>query len=133
MPHQEYIVGKGCDASDVFERISQQLDRSSVRISVDEIGNRRSQQQNALLWVLYTEILKKGGEALRGWAKEDLHEMFLIEHFGSDEIRLGKRRRLKPKRRSSKLSKMEFSEFVDFIVRYMAEQGVILKLPGDLE
>lgn len=133
MTHQEYIIAKGCDASDVFERIAQMLETCAVRISVDAIGNRRSQQQNALLWVLYTDILKKGGEVLRGWTKEDLHEMFLIEHFGSHEIRLGKRRRLKPNRRSSKLSKLEFSDFVDFIVRYMAEQGVVLRLPGDLQ
>ncbi|HYE70636.1 MAG TPA: recombination protein NinB [Aquabacterium sp.] len=132
MRQEQHVVLQGCDASHVYELIDGKLRCATVRITIEELGNGRTQQQNALLWALYGDILRKGGEILRGWTKDDLHEMFLIEHFGSNRISLGKRHRLKPRRRSSRLSKVEFSEFIDFIVRYMAEQGVVLRLPGDL-
>lgn len=93
--------------------------------------SRRSNDQNALLWALYDDVLKQGGEALGGWSRDDLHEYCLGEHFGWDEHKAFGRTRLKPKRRSSRLTKMEFSEFVEFIVRRMAEHGIVLQLPGE--
>jgi hypothetical protein len=94
---------------------------------------RRSADQNALLWALYDDVLERGGESLAGWTKEDLHSFFLIEHFGADTIEIYGRKRLKPKHRSSSLTKTEFSDFIDHIVRFMAEHGVVLDLPGDPE
>jgi hypothetical protein len=38
---------------------------------------------------------------------------------------------MKPKKRSSKLTKQEFSDFVEFVVRKFAEYGVVLELPGE--
>lgn len=93
--------------------------------------SRRSTSQNSLLWALYDDILRQGGETLGGWTREDLHEYFLIQHFGAETREAFGMKRLKPLRRSSRLSKTEFSEFVDFIVRRMAEHGIVLELPGD--
>lgn len=95
--------------------------------------SRRSNDQNALLWSVYQDILRLGGEQLGGWTKEDLHEFFLIEHFGANVHEAFGRKRLKPKRRSSRLSKTEFSDFLDFIVRKCAEFGIVLTLPGESE
>jgi hypothetical protein len=93
---------------------------------------RRSNDQNALLWALYTEVLQRGGETLAGWTKEDLHEWALGEHFGWQELAgLGKRR-VKPLRRSSTLSPAEFAEFVEWFVRRMADFGIELELPGEI-
>jgi hypothetical protein len=39
--------------------------------------------------------------------------------------------RMKPKKRSSRLTKMEFSDFVEFVVRKFAEHGIVLELPGE--
>jgi hypothetical protein len=102
-------------------------------VKVEEKKPTRSENQNSLLWALYTDILRMGGEAMRGWTKEDLHEFFLSKHFG-DEVReiFGRKRRV-PIQRSSNLSKQDFSDFVESIVIFMAEQGVVLSLPGDLE
>src|SRR3990167_9584662 len=93
--------------------------------------SRRTTTQNALLWSLYTDIIENGGEAMRGFTKDDLHEFFLIDYFGSETLDLFGRKRLKPLRRSSRLTKLEFSDFVEHIVRFMAEHGVVLELPGE--
>lgn len=93
--------------------------------------SRRTNDQNALLWSLYEDVLKSGGESLGGWTKDDLHEYCLGEYFGWDEHKAFGRTRLKPKNRSSRLSRMEFSDFVEFIVRRMAEHGIVLELPGE--
>jgi hypothetical protein len=93
---------------------------------------RRSNDQNALLWALYGDVLSQGGEMLRGWTKDDLHEFALGEHFGWDEHKAFGRTRLKPKRRSSRLSKTEFTDFLDAFVRLMAEHGIVLELPEEI-
>lgn len=69
------------------------------------------------------------GEAMRGWTAADLHEFFLIDHFGSEVHELFGKKRLKPLRRSSRLSKMEFADYIDHIQRFMAERGVFIPDP----
>lgn len=94
--------------------------------------SKRTNDQNALLWALYDDALTQGGEALGGWTKDDLHEYMLGEHFGWEvHEALGKKRQ-KPRRRSSRLTKMEFSDFVAFVVQRFAEHGIVLELPGDI-
>lgn len=102
------------------------------RVEVCEHKPTRTQAQNSLLWAIYGEILKKGGETLGGWTKDDLHDFFLINHFGGDTRTLFGRKRIKPKRRSSKLNKQEFSNLVESILRFMAEQGVYIEMPSDM-
>jgi len=60
----------------------------------------------------YPAILEGGGEALAGWEAADLHEFFLGEHFGWETLEGLGRKRLRPLRRSAKLSTLEFSDFV---------------------
>jgi len=93
--------------------------------------SRRTNDQNALLWSLYDDVLRKGGETLGGWTKDDLHEWALGEYWGWDECKAFGRTRLKPKRRSSRLAKLEFADFVDWFVRKMAEHGIVLELPDE--
>jgi hypothetical protein len=93
--------------------------------------SRRTNDQNALLWSLYEDVLRLGGESLGGWTKDDLHEYCLGEYWGWDEHKAFGRTRLKPKKRSSRLTKMEFSDFVEFIVQRMAGHGIVLELPGE--
>ena len=91
--------------------------------------SRRTNDQNALLWALYDDALKQGGEALGGWTKDDLHEFALGSYFGWERYDALGMKRIKPKRRSSKLTKTEFSDFVDAFIRQMAEHGIILETP----
>lgn len=96
------------------------------------LKSRRTNEQNALLWALYGDALEQAGEALGGWTKDDIHEFMLGEWSGWERCVAFGRTRLKPKRRSSRLTKTEFSDFVEFVVRKFAEHGIVLELPGDV-
>ena len=108
------------------------LDRS-WRLEIHEQKPQRSIQQNKLLWSIYGQIIAKGGEAMQGWSKDDLHEFFLIDHFGGEPKKLFERTRIQPYRRSSKLTKQEFSDLVDHIVRFMSNRGVFIDMPEDTD
>ena len=105
---------------------------ANLEFEAREKKPKRSDQQNRLLFALYTDIIEKGGEAMRGWTKDDLHEFFLSTHFGTEVVEMFGKKRQRPLRRSSKLNKHEFADFIDSVVRFMAQQGVYLDLPGDL-
>jgi hypothetical protein len=93
--------------------------------------SRRTNDQNALLWALYSDAKKIGGELLGGWETETIHEYMLGEYFGWITSEALGRKRQTPVKRSSRLSKMEFSDFVEFVVRRFAEHGIQLSLPDD--
>lgn len=98
------------------------------RVEVKETKGTRSALQNAYLWgVVYPEILKH----LPGWDADDLHEYFLGEHFGWEVLEAFGRKRMRPIRRSSKLNKMEFADYVNFIQRRAAELGVYIPDPNE--
>jgi hypothetical protein len=119
--------------AEVFARLNRLLARlpadKMFTIEVRAHKPRRSNDQNALLWALYDQILKRGGETMAGWDKEDLHTLMCGECFGWQQIEGFGRRRVKPVHGSSGLNKQQFSDFLDFVVRYMAERGVVLDLP----
>lgn len=100
-------------------------------LSLTEKKRTRSLSQNRLLWSLYQQIIDRGGEAMQGWDREDLHAFFLGNFHGWEKVRLFEQSRMRPMGRSSNLSKQEFSDLVDSIVRFMAERGVVLDLPED--
>lgn len=94
--------------------------------------SKRSNDQNALLWALYSDAMKQGGETLGGWTTADIHELMLGEYFGWEVHEALGRKRQKPVKRSSRLTKMEFSDFVAFVVQRFAEHGIVLELPGEV-
>lgn len=95
------------------------------------LKRRRSNDQNALLWALYSDALKQGGETLGGWTTEDVHEFMLGEFHGWQRCEAFGRVRMKPLKRSSRLTKQEFGDFLEFVVRKFAEHGIVLELPGE--
>jgi hypothetical protein len=99
---------------------------SGYDLKITPRRRRRSDQQNKYLWgVVYAEILKH----LDGWDAEDVHEYFLGEHFGWETLEGMGRKRLRPVRRSSRLNKQEFADYIAFIQRKMAERGVFIQDP----
>jgi hypothetical protein len=122
--------------------IWQEIERNAVmhdgqkRIGLGILRNifakaRRTSPQNDLMWSLYAEALRKGGEALGGWDKDDIHEYMLGEYYGWNKCTAFGRTRLKPKKRSSTRSKAEHSDYLEFVVRKFAEHGIVLRLPGE--
>jgi len=99
-------------------------------IEVTEWKKPRTNQQNAFLWgVAYPAILEGGGEALHGWTRDDLHEYFLGECFGWETLEGFGRKRMRPFKRSSKLTKQEFSEYLLFLETRCAQMGIVIPEP----
>lgn len=127
-----YHLGRGTEeqrAADIV-RVAQVFGRlplmQSWRIEVRESRARRSDQQNRYLWgVVYPEILKH----LQGWDADDVHEYCLGEWSGWETLEGLGRKRVRPIRRSSHLSKLEFMDFVAHIQRKMAERGILIPDP----
>ncbi len=99
-------------------------------IEVTEWKKPRTNQQNAFLWgVCYPAILEGGGEALRGWTRDDLHEYFLGECFGWETLEGFGRKRMRPLKRSSALTKKEFGEYLNFLEGRCMDMGITIPEP----
>ena len=99
-------------------------------IEITEWRKPRTNQQNAFLWgVCYPCVLEGGGEALAGWTRDDLHEYFLGECFGWETLEGFGRKRLRPLKRSSALTKQEFSEYLLFLETRCADMGIVIPEP----
>jgi hypothetical protein len=99
-------------------------------IEVLEWKKPRTDQQNRFLWgVCYPAILEGGGEALAGWTRDDLHEYFLGECFGWETLEGFGRKRMRPIKRSSKLTKQEFSEYLMFLEIRCEYMGIRIPEP----
>ncbi len=99
-------------------------------VEVTEWKKPRTNQQNKFLWgVVYPSILEGGGEALRGWTRDDLHDYFLGECFGWETLEGFGRKRLRPLRRSSALNKQEFSDYLLFLETKCLKMGIVIPEP----
>lgn len=133
MEKHTYILPKLLVRDQVICRIVDALEDlpadQGYRVEVHEHRSTRSDKQNRTLWWVYGNILRLGGNTMAGWLPEELHEFFLCRHFGfSTKVVFGKVIET-PVRRSSRLSKFEFMQYMDSIYAFMASQGVILPLP----
>lgn len=100
------------------------------RIEVREQKGVRSDAQNRYLWgVCYRTILDSPG--MEGWQNDDIHQYLLGEHFGWETVEMFGKKRLRPLRRSSRLTKLEFMDYVAFIQRLMAERGIYIPDPNE--
>ena len=129
------VIARGTPPDQIANAISNMVSRldpaQSWQITVEAFKPKRSDQQNAFLWgVVYPSVLEGGGEALRGWTTNDLHEYFLIEAWGSEVIEGFGRKRHKPLRRSNKLTKQEFSDYLAIIEAKCAELGIHIPEPN---
>lgn len=132
MTQELYIPATG-DRMTAIERLSKvllNLPMARYKVSIEEAKPVRSNAQNAYLWgVIYRTILEAG--QLEGWTAEDLHQYFLGEKFGWDLVTGFGAKRQRPVRRSSKLSKLEFIEYTQFIQQRMSEFGVYIPDPNE--
>jgi hypothetical protein len=128
------VFPKGTKPDQIASAVSvlvRELDPTiSWQVSIEAFKPKRTDQQNSFLWgVVYPSILEGGGEMLRGWTKQDLHEYFLIEMWGSEIIEGFGRKRHKPLKRSSKMTKAEFRDYIALIEVRCAEMGIHIPEP----
>jgi hypothetical protein len=101
------------------------------KVTIEPFVRPRSNQQNAYLWgVVYPTIIECAGEALRGWTADDLHEFFLGEIYGWEMLEGMGRKRMKPIKRSSRMTKVEFMDYLESISQRCAEMGIIIPEPS---
>lgn len=128
MKAETFTIPKGGDLSKVVACASALLRDKGIKVTLQEHRKSRSDQQNRYLWgVCYPKILQH----LPGWDAEDLHEFCLGEWSGWEILEGLGRRRMKPLRRSSKLTTLEFMDFVSHIQRTMAERGIDVPDPNE--
>lgn len=108
------------------------LDASkSWKVTLEEFRPRRSLAQNAFLFgVVYPSFIEGAGEALAGWGKDELHEFMLGEWAGWETLTLGGKTIHKPLRRSSRLNKQDFTDYLEFLARRAAELGIVIPEPS---
>ena len=100
------------------------------KVTIQSKGT-RSLEQNRYLWgCVYPTVIRDG--QLEGWTNNDLHEFFLIDCFGSEVIEGFGRKRHRPLHRSHNLSKVEFVDYVEHIMQFCAERGIVIPDP-DIE
>jgi hypothetical protein len=103
-----------------------------IDVIVRRHRNQRSLDQNAWLWgVAYPVIAEAIGYDLH--EHEDLHYALVAKCFGDHfDKRVGA---LVPNKRSSKLTTKEFSEYMEWLVRFAAMElgGIVVPLPGESE
>ena len=103
-------------------------------VAVEVWKKPRTNQQNAYLWgVVYPAVIEGGGEALAGWTRDDLHEYFLGECFGWETLHGFGRKRLRPLKRSSSLTKQEFTDYLMHIEAKCADMGILIPHPFEGE
>lgn len=97
--------------------------RKAWEVTIEEKKPKRSENQNRYLFgVVYAEIAKH----LEGFDKDDIHEWCLGEWSGWEVVEAFGKKRQRPIRRSSKLNKQEFADFIAHIQRTMAERGIVI-------
>jgi len=108
------------------------IDESKAwQVTVEEFKKPRTNQQNAYLWgVVYPAILEAGGEMLRGWLADDLHEYFLGEIYGWETLEGMGRKRLRPLKRTSRMTRSEFMEYLEQISQRCANMGIVIPEPN---
>lgn len=126
------IFPKGTTAAAIASAVAAVItEDQSWQVTVEPFKRPRTNQQNAYLWgVVYPTVIEAGGETLRGWTAEDLHEYFLGEIYGWEVLAGMGRKRMKPVKRSSRMTKIEFMDYLEQISQRCAELGIIIPEPS---
>lgn len=123
------VINRAARIDGIAKSLKQLDEGKAWRVEITEAKPLRSSAQNRYLWgVCYPEILRQG--KLEGWSAEEVHEYCLGEWSGWETVNGLGRKRVRAIRRSSKLSKTEFAEYVLCIQRRMAELGIVIPDPS---
>ncbi len=112
-------------ADNAIKTISELDRKKKWEIEVKESKDTRTTKQNKYLWGVVYKLLSDE----TGNDSEDLHEYFLGEYFGWEEVQVFGGRKLRPRHRSRNLPTNDFFEFVEFIRRRAAVNGYYIPDP----
>jgi len=91
-------------------------------MTVEPWYSKRSNAQNARLWLLHTKASE-----VTGYAPTEMHELMLCRYFGFQDVEFGGVKRQVPLKRSSQRDKKEFSAFMESVESfYISELGIFL-------
>ena len=114
-------------------RAHQLIDTAPTGTRIEARGAKRTLDQNALLWVLLTEVAAKGSHAGQKFTPDQWKVLFM--HACGQEVQfiqaLDGKTFLPWGNRSSHLSKSQMADLIDFIHAWAAENGVELSVPPD--
>jgi len=118
------------DEREMRERYLRRLAGKPVDVTIRIHKEQRSLDQNAWIWgVAYPLIAESLGYDHH--EHEDLHYALIDECFGRRfDARIG---REVPNVRSSKLDTAAFSQYMEWLVRWAAQQGIVVPLPDESE
>lgn len=98
-------------------------------VVIQKHKKKRSNMQNSALWgVAYKAISEETGNS-----KEDLHEYFLGEFGGWEDVEVMGVIKARPTLRSSKMDTKTFKEFYEFIQMRASELGYYVPSPNEYE
>lgn len=107
------------ELSDRLEQLKKKgLKAKPIQITICDYDPPRTLDQNDFYWAAAVSPLAE----YLGYTRPEMHEVLLAEFFGTKEI--GKL--VIPRRRSKELTKTEMREYLDWVPRFAAEQGVVL-------
>jgi hypothetical protein len=119
---RRFIIGSESVRRNVAAFIAKLPFERPVEVFVRDYVEKRSLEQNALLWAWHSAAAKHTGHS-----SEEMHEFALMRHFGTQEIKVGELVRLVPLKRSSMRNKKEFNEFLESTVSwYISDFGLYL-------
>jgi len=131
---KQRILHKGMGPKEMQTAIAkfvEEIDAEKAwRLTVEELSSTRSTAQNSFLWgVVYPTLIEQSGEALRGFQAADIHEFMLGEMWGWETIEGFGRKRMRPVRRSSTMTKTEFADYISFIEQRALDMGIVIPEP----
>lgn len=106
-------------------------------LTIFELQDKRSSKANRALWgPVYDSILLQLADAVgydrheRSAAKELIHEGLTGKYGGYETCPVTKRE--VRKFRTSKATKQQFTDYIEWVARYCAEEyGIVVELPGE--
>jgi hypothetical protein len=109
------ITWKSEDHKNLFLKWLRQFDDNQYRLCIEDVKEKRSDQQNRYYWGVYLPLISEE----TGHTTEELHSLFKGMFLSEVKSILGK-----PTRISKSTSKLKKGEFCEYIINIETETGI---------
>lgn len=120
----KFILKNNEIVNNCFKKISECFQsEKTYQVEIKEFHYNRTNQQNRFLWgVVYKVIADE-----LGYTADDIHE-YLADKFLSETV-VVLNESVRKSKSTSKLNKKEFAEYLENVVRFAAEHGIVVPDP----